>query len=293
MTPHSLAAALLALALLAGARMDAASASTLGPADALLARGRYAEAAAAYASLGPQASRVRESWRRNNWGLALLRAGRPAAAVGQFRAAVEADPRNFVARANLGAAYEQVGDVTKALAVYRRALAVLKAGLRQGAEAADGSGLDIAPTPAAVATPVERACALGPRRLKAVLHRAAALLGAGQYAEARAVYASIGRVRPAVREGWLLNNWGLCDLRLARPDLARERLERSVSVDPANRTAWYNLAVADEQLGLVSEAAAAFARGGGRSSSVDPQRLELARVELEFDRLRARRAARK
>ncbi|MGH7443061.1 MAG: hypothetical protein ACREKE_10355, partial [bacterium] len=104
-----------------------ARAGTLAEADALLAARSDAKAVQVYAALGRQSRFERESWRQNNWGLALMHLGRPARALVHFRFAVEADRRNFIARANLGASYEQVGDLTKALEVYRRALEVLRA----------------------------------------------------------------------------------------------------------------------------------------------------------------------
>ncbi|MGH7441818.1 MAG: tetratricopeptide repeat protein, partial [bacterium] len=124
--------------------------------------------------------------------------------------------------------------------------------------------------------------ALDPAALKAALARAGVLLDAGHYAEARDVYAAIGRIPARPKEGWRLNNWGLCELRLARPMRARERLERSVAVFPGNPVAWNNLAVAYEQLGMENEAASAFAKGERGIQGADPQRLELVKVKLKF-----------
>jgi len=261
-------------------------------ADALLAAGDDAAAAKAYEALGPQSGTKREGWRQNNWGLALLRLDKPAAAEEHFEQAVEVARANFIARANLGAAWEREGDLTKALDVYGRALELVRVQNRALARGrrepdADEESLENLAAPAPVsATPrlIEKACTLGPVELKAALAAANALLDKGLYAQAGDAYAAIGRTTPPQREGWRLNNWGLCYLRLSNPALARERLDRSVRAFPANPVAWNNLAVAYEEMGLTDYAELAWSRGGGRAGSygADPRRLELVRVKLAF-----------
>lgn len=270
----------------------------LAPADALLERHDNAAAASAYEALGPQKAKKREGWRQNNWGLALLRLDKPAAAEGHFEKAVEADRANFIARANLGAAWEREGDLTKALDVYTRALELIRAenkalaAGRKAPEADEEAGENRAATAPAGAAAVltESASPLDNGQVKDALAKAAALLDAGRYAEAGAAYAAIGRTAPAQREGWRLNNWGLCYLRLADPAAARERLERSVQAYPGNAVAWSNLAMAYEQLGLTDKAEQALDRGGAGAGAegADPQRLELVRLKLAFSAQRRR-----
>lgn len=270
----------------------------LAPADALLERHDNSAAAAAYGALGPQSGKKREGWRQNNWGLALLRLDKPAAAEGHFEKAVEADRANFIARANLGAAWEREGDLTKALDVYTRALELIQAenkalaSGRKAPEADEEAGENRAAAPPAGSGPslTESASPLGNDQVKAALAKAGALLDADRYAEAGAAYAAIGSTAPPQREGWRLNNWGLCYLRLGDPASARERLERSVRAYPANAVAWNNLAMAYEQLGLADKAEQAWDRGGrgAGAGGADPQRLELVRLKLAFSAQRRR-----
>jgi tetratricopeptide (TPR) repeat protein len=261
-------------------------------ADALLAGGDDVAAAKAYEALGPQTGTKREGWRQNNWGLALLRLDKPAGAEEHFEKAVEVDRANFIARANLGAAWEREGDLTKALDVYGRALELVRAQNRalargrKDADADEESKENLASPQPLSATPrlIEKTCTLGPVELKAALAKANDLLDKGLYAQAGDAYAAIGRTTPPQREGWRLNNWGLCYLRLSEPALARERLDRSVRAFPANPVAWNNLAVAYEEMGLTDYAEIAWSRGGGSAGAkgADPQRLELVRAKLAF-----------
>jgi tetratricopeptide (TPR) repeat protein len=279
-------------ALPAPAPASLSSSGGMAGADALLAAGQDAEAARAYGALGAQSGAKREGWRQNNWGLALLRLGKPAASVDHFQTAVDVDPSNFIARANLGAAWERVGDLTKAVDVYRRALELVRSGNRALARGRSQPDADeeahenlAAPAPQnAVPRLLEKDCPLSGDALKSALARANALLDKGLYAQAGAAYAALGRTAPPERESWRLNNWALCYLRLSDPSSARERLERAVQAFPANRVAWNNLAMAYEQLGQTDLAEMALARGSGgrRAFGSDPQRLELVRLKLAF-----------
>jgi tetratricopeptide (TPR) repeat protein len=261
----------------------------LADANALMASRDFEGAAKAYEALGKQGAKKREGWRLNNWGLALLRLNKPSAAVERLEAAVAADPNNFTARANLASAWERVGDRVKAADVYRRALELLRQqtkALQAGkakpdAEAranADANG------DSASATLDEKASTLRGDALKEALNQAAALMDAGKHREAADAYAAIGQTSPAKREGWRLNNWGLCFLRLGDASQARLRLERSVEVFPDNPVAWNNLAVADEQLGLAEQAKQAYARAGegAGGEGLDPMRFELSQLKLDF-----------
>lgn len=278
----------LAAVLLAVGRLSAGPGS-LAEANQLLEAREHEAAVKAYEALGPQASRTREGWRQNNWGLALLRLNRPALAVERFEEAVAVDPRNFTARANLAAAWERVGDRVKAADVYRRALELLReqnAALQSGRAKPDAesrANLDAqGDSPAARLD--EKASSLKGEALRQALNRAAKLMDEGRHQEAADAYAAIGQTSPAKREGWRLNNWGLCYLRLGDPEQARLRLERSVEAFPDNPVAWNNLAVAYEQLGLAEQARQAYARAGENAGEegMDPMRFELARLKLDF-----------
>jgi Flp pilus assembly protein TadD len=63
-----------------------------------------------------------EAIRRNNYGAELLKQGKLAEAIAEFRRAVELD-RNYVgAQRNLGYAYDRQGQIEEAVAAYRKAI---------------------------------------------------------------------------------------------------------------------------------------------------------------------------
>lgn len=262
---------------------------SLSDANQLLAKRDNEGAAKAYDALGKQSSHKREGWRQNNWGLALLRLNKPVLAVERLEAAVAADPNNFTARANLAAAWERVGDRVKAADVYRRALELLRQQTKalQGgkghpdAEARENvAAQDDSPS----AEVDEAASTLKGAALKDALNHASELLDDGKFAEAAEAYAAIGQTSPAKREGWRLNNWGLCYLRLGDAAKAREQLQRSVDAFPDNPVAWNNLGVAYERLGQAEEARQAYARAGegAGGEGLDPMRFELSQLKLDF-----------
>lgn len=261
----------------------------LAEANHLMAARDFDGAAKAYEALGKQSSKKREGWRQNNWGLALLRLNKPTLAVERLESAIAADPNNFAARANLATAWERVGDRVKAADVYRRALELLKGqnkALQAGKAKPDEEARANADADAGTATALveEKASALRGDALKEALNQAAAMLDGGKFKEAADAYAAIGQTSPAKREGWRLNNWGLCYLRLGDAAGAKPRLQRSVEVFPDNPVAWNNLAVACEQLGLSDEARQAYARAGegAGGEGLDPMRFELGQLKLDF-----------
>lgn len=287
LTSLTLACGLLA----AGAGLRAAEGG-LAKANALLEARDYEAAAKAYEALGPQEGKKREGWRQNNWGLALLRLNKPAASVERFEKAVEVDGGNFTARSNLAAAWERVGDRVKAVEVYRRSLELVKAEnkallsgkQKKGADAETRDNLAAASAETATARLDEKASVLKGEELKDALRQASELLDSGKYKEASEAYAAIGQTAPAKREGWRLNNWGLCYLRLGDAASARERLERSVEAFPGNPVAWNNLAIACEALGLGDRAKEAYAKAGEQTGGegVDPVRIELSQLKLDL-----------
>jgi tetratricopeptide (TPR) repeat protein len=278
----------LILALLCG-RPASGAEGALAAANALLAQSDFDAAAKAYEKLGKQSSRTREAWRLNNWGLALLRMNKPAQAVELLEQAKAMDPKNFTARGNLASCYERIGDKVKAAEVYRTGLDLLRAETK--ALQAGKGGLDAeAQSNAAVSSETytarieEKASVLKGEALKQALKQASDLLDAGQHQAASDAYAAIGQTSPAKREGWRLNNWGLCRLRLNDAAGARERLERSVEAFPDNPVAWNNLGVAYEALGLRDKAKEAYGRAAASAGgeAYDPLRAELSQLKLDF-----------
>ena len=261
----------------------------LAKANALLEARDFDAAAQAYEKLGKQDSKKREAWRLNNWGLALLRLNKPAQAVDLLEEAKNADPKNFTARSNLATAYERVGDKVKAAEVYKRGLELLReenkalqAG-RRGVDDEEQANVAAA-SDSSTAKVEEKASALKGEDLKSALKKASELLDNGQYQAASDAYAVIGQTTPAKREGWRLNNWGLCRLRLNDAAGARERLERSVEAFPDNPVAWNNLGVAYETLGLHEKAKAAYGHAATSADGevYDPARAELNQLKLDY-----------
>ena len=123
-----------------------------------------------------------------------------------------------------------------------------------------------------------------PEAAKNALKKASDQLDAGQYQAASDAYAAIGQTSPAKREGWRLNNWGLCRLRLSDLSGARDRLERSVEAFPDNPVAWNNLGVVYEGLSLHDKAKDAYAHAGATAGAeaYDPARAELSQLKLDF-----------
>jgi Tfp pilus assembly protein PilF len=275
--------------ILMGAHPVCGAEGALATANALLESSDFDSAAKAYEKLGKQSSKTREAWRLNNWGLALLRMNKPAQAVELLEQAKAADPKNFTARGNLASCYERIGDKVKAAEVYRTGLELLRAetkALQAGKKGEDAETQSNAAVSAETYTAriEEKASTLKGEALKTALKQASELLDAGQHQAASDAYAAIGQTSPAKREGWRLNNWGLCRLRLNDPAGARERLERSVEAFPDNPVAWNNLAVAYETLGLRDKAKEAYARAASSvgGEAYDPARAALSQLKLDF-----------
>lgn len=279
---------ILGLALTASPQLRAAE-GALTQANALLESGDLEAAAKAYEKLGPQSSKTREGWRLNNWGLALMRLNKPAQAVELFEKSKDVDPKNFTARGNLASAYERIGDKVKAADVYRRALELLRESTKalqagkKGMDPEAQANLAAADVSSTVRV-VEKASTLKGDGLKAALKKASEMLDAGQYQAAAEAYAAIGQTSPAKREGWRLNNWGLCLLRTGDAKGARERLERSVETFPDNPVAWNNLAIAYETLNMADKAKEAYAKAASNAGgeAYDPARVELSQLKLDF-----------
>jgi tetratricopeptide (TPR) repeat protein len=266
----------------------------------LLDDGRLEESVAMLEALGPQKSPKTEGWRLNNWGLGLLRKDKAGDAAPILERAVAADSKNFTAWANLAAAYEKIGDKVKAGDTFKRALELLRsenAALSAGKKAKDQEAV-VNSEP--VSKTAETDLAELPTKLKgealaAALKQANAMMDAGKFQEAADAYASIGITTPAKREGWRLNNWGLAYVRLGDFDKALPRLKKSVEVFPDNPKAWNNLGVACENLGLSGEAKDAYTRaaGSGRATDMDPSKVELNSLKLDFNAERKKWEAQK
>ncbi len=256
-------------------------ASTLQEANETLDRGEFLAAAKAFEEAGPTTPKRREAWRLNNWGLAFIRAEKPSLALPLLEQAVVADPKNGTAWGNLATAYEHVGDRSKALETFRRAIQTLRA--TEGSQISATAEVEDRGAPAFI----QPDCVLSADALKVALGAASKLMDEGKFQEAAKAYEELGRTRPAKREGWKLNNWALALMNLDQHDLARARLELSVKLHPGNPVAWNNLGVVYQKLGLLRSARHAYGRavatGGG---AFDTQRAELNQVKIDYQALR-------
>ncbi len=121
------------------AKMKAASMAakklTLHEADELLSAGNLDEAIAAFQAMGPMRTKKAETWRLNNWGLCLLKQGKYADAAPLLEKSVAADPDNSVAWNNLGVAYENTGQLDKAIDAYKKSVEAAKASHEDGSKA--------------------------------------------------------------------------------------------------------------------------------------------------------------
>lgn len=278
------------------AKAEAAKkAGTVKQGNEAMKAGDWAGAVAAYESAPSQATPRSEAWRLNNWGYCLLKLEKAGEAAEVLERAVSSDSKNFTAWSNLGAAYETVGDKTKAIDTYKKALDLLRsenAAVESGkkpkdAEAAQNNAAAQASSPTADSFS-EQPTRLRGEELKAALKAASDLMDQGKFVESSAAYEQIGMTTPAKREGWRLNNWGLALIRAGEYSKAVPRLKKSVEIFPDNPKAWNNLGVAYENLGMNDEAKAAYqsAAGAGASGSgsadYDAAKAELSQVKLDF-----------
>jgi Flp pilus assembly protein TadD len=265
----------------------------LNEANALLAKQQYEQAAQSFEAAGKQAQKKKEAWRLNNWGLCLIRLDKAGQAGPILEEAVAADPKNFTAWANLGAAYEKIGDRVKAADTYGRALDLLHSenkALAAGKAAKDPEEAEdeAEGTTQGAEAFSEAPCTLKETPLKAALKTAGDLLQAEKFQEASDAYSKIGMCSGAKREGWKLNNWGLALIRLGNFKDALPRLKKSVDVYPDNPKAWNNLGVAYENLGLSSYAKDAYAKASSPmalspGAEMDSAKVALNQLKLDFN----------
>jgi Flp pilus assembly protein TadD len=274
---------------LSGTSKVSSSNASFKSAKAFMDQGKFAEAAATYEAMGVQKYSKSEAWRLNNWGLTLLRLDKAGDAVPILEKAVASDMKNFTAWANLGVAYESIGDKVKAADTFRNALELLRtenAALASGRKSKDQEELvNDSPTSGSAETLDEVPAVLRGDKLAAALKAANTMMDDGQFQEAVLAYAKIGITTPAKREGWRLNNWGLAYIRLGNYKMALPRLKRSVDVFPENPKAWNNLGVVYENLGMAAAAKDAYtkAAAAGQPSETDAAKIELNNLKLDFN----------
>jgi Flp pilus assembly protein TadD len=176
-----------------------------------------------------------------------LKSSEPGAgAVAELSALVAADPRNPVFRGELARAYRQLGEMDRALPLYRRA-------------AGDS-----------------------PADPEAWYNLAAALQEAGRAAEAREAIEKAVHLDPGRPEAH--NTLGIIHLAEGKPEEARKELEIAASLDPRNATALNNLGNVLRGLGRLDEAEAAYRRALAVAPRYAEPLNGLGTLEVERDR---------
>lgn len=207
----------------------------LGQVEALLGRGRRAEAEA----LCRQILARQPADPGANFHLAMLAmtAGRPAEALAPMRIAAAAQPERGDLALNLGAIHHQLGQLDEAVACYRRA-----AGLMPGmamVQANLGHALKALGRLDEAEACCERAVALAPDDPFAHLHLGGLRLETGRFAEAGESYRRAIALRPDFAQAHL--NLGVVESKLGRQDAALAAFREALRLQPDNLNAASNV----------------------------------------------------
>lgn len=220
----------------------------------------------------------------------MLRAGRPAEAVQWYRRALELNPNDASACANLGAALRRVGDARGAVKSLKRSLAL--GCTHPAAHNTLGNALgDLGDLPGAIASyrraltadpgyaeahanlaaaqtasgrhgeavaSCDRALELQPRLVAAHVNRALALGALGRHEESLVDYDRALRLQPDLPEGH--NGRGAALRHLGRYDEALDSYARAIALEPTLAAAHLNRGLVLASLGKPDEAVAAFDR---------------------------------
>jgi Flp pilus assembly protein TadD len=195
---------------------------------------------------------------RNNLGVALARAGRPAEAAVQFERTLAARPGYADAHDNLGSVLLQLGRRAEAVAQYRAALALdpqlASAHFNLGNALRDeGDGSE------AVAE-FRQALRLAGESPEIRNSLGSVLLRGGRPDEAAAAYARAVELRPG--SALFRNNLGIALTAAGRLDEAEAALRSALRLAPGYQAAHYNLGLVLRRQGRPGEAAAEFTAAG-------------------------------
>jgi tetratricopeptide (TPR) repeat protein len=220
---------------------------------------------------------------RNNLGVQLMTAARPAEAIVQYREALQLRPQYFEAENNLGQALDSVGDTAQAAVHYRRAVELNP--MYAGAYVNLGNALFTLGKVAEAGRSYRQALVLAPETYQASYNLAVilaqqrrfdeaiiryeralqvkpdyaeahfnlgALLGeTGRLAEAIAHYEAALKIQPTAEAH---NNLGNALLTLGRLEDAATQFKAALALDPKLAAAHLNLALACRRLGRQEEA---------------------------------------
>ena len=252
-------------------------AATLAQAEALCARGAFAEVVALLSVVAtldePNAAVFRLL------GLAQLGLGTAAACLATMAAAVQREPDDPQVALLYGVALQSAGRIAEAAAQYRRAAEGLP---NDAAPLVNWAAALIALGDAKGAIRVaKRGLLLAPQMPQAHYVLGQALLAAGRWAGALAAFRRSTDLNPQFADGWI--NAGLAEYRLGRMDAAMASMCAALQVDPDNVKAAGNLAVFMRLTGQAGDAERILHQVARFAAAADA-RLSLASGLLEEDR---------
>ena len=252
-------------------------AATLAEAEALYARGAFAEMVALLSGLATAEQRNASVFRL--LGLAKLGLGAIAECLASIEAAVRREPDDAQIALLYGIALQTAGRIAEAPAQYRRAAEAMP---QDAAPLVNWAAAEIALGDVKAAIRLaKRGQALAPQMPHAHYVLGQALLAAGRWAAARAAFGRSTDLNPQFADGWI--NAGLAEYRLGRINAAMASMRAALQVDPGHVKAAGNLAVFMRLTGQ-SEAAEQILRQVARIPAAADARLSLASGLLQDDR---------
>ncbi len=252
-------------------------AATLAEAEALYARGAFAEMVALLSGLATAEQCNASVFRL--LGLAQLGLGAIAECLASIEAAVQREPDDAQIALLYGIALQTAGRIAEAPAQYRRAAEAMP---QNAAPLVNWAAAEIALGDVKAAIRLaKRGQALAPQMPHAHYVLGQALLAAGRWAEARAAFGRSTDLNPRFADGWI--NAGLAEYRLGRINAAMAAMRAALQVDPGHVKAAGNLAVFLRLTGQ-SEAAEQILRQVARIPAAADARLSLASGLLQDDR---------
>jgi tetratricopeptide (TPR) repeat protein len=174
--------------------------------------------------------------------------------IALYKASLEATPQSSALLFDLGAAFEQKGDLVQAAAYYEHTLDVDSQ--YEKAIAGVGSIYLRRGAPAEAKSAFERALTLNPRDVTALVNYGAALLKSGDVIDAKLQEEKAISINPADAGAYC--NLAVVLVQLGAIDDAIENLLRAVDLDPSRTTAYFDLAALYRYQGHIDSAAAMY-----------------------------------
>lgn len=251
--------------------------ATLAQAEALYARGAFAEMVALLAAIATAGQSNASVFRL--LAMAQLGLGATADCLAAVEEAVQRAPDDPQVALLYGTALQTAGRIADAVQQYRRAAEAVP---QDPAPLVNWAVAQIALGDARGAVQLaKKAVSLAPQMPHAHYVSGQALLAAGRWAEARDAFRRVTDINPRFPDGWL--NVGIAEYRLGRMDAAQAAMRAALQADPGNVKAAGNLAVFMRLTGGSEEAEQILRRVAARPEATDA-RLSLASILLQDDR---------